>query len=133
MGPKGLSPDQRRARRRKAMVAQGFRATVCRLCLTNIRHGVCSPGICCCVCTNDRTMSAKGKHPAPKMAKVQSSMVTHVGYHDQSQTLHVTFAGGKTYRYHGVSPELHKDLMAAPSTGKFINEHVRDKFTHSTD
>jgi hypothetical protein len=60
-----------------------------------------------------------------KHVPVDSSMISHVGYNAETQTLAVKFRkGGWTYHYSGVSAEKHADMMKADSIGKFLQTHV---------
>lgn len=60
------------------------------------------------------------------MAKIEgSSQISDVDYHADSQTLSVTFHGGKQYSYSPVSPSTHASLMQAESKGSFFGRHVK--------
>ena len=54
-----------------------------------------------------------------KMHPVKSSNLTHIGYEDGK--MHVTYKSGHTYEF-SVTPEQHKELMAAESHGKHLNK-----------
>lgn len=58
--------------------------------------------------------------PEIPLIRVQSSNVDAVGYDETTQTARVRFKGGQTYRYAGVSKELHESIMKAPSVGKAV-------------
>lgn len=66
----------------------------------------------------------------PKMKEVESSNIESIGHHADRKELHVRFKNGGHYVYAGVGPDLHADALRADSVGKFINEHVKGKFTH---
>lgn len=53
---------------------------------------------------------------------VVSSNVHSVGYADG--TLEVEFLGG-VYQYRDVPADLHARLLAAPSVGRFFEQHVK--------
>lgn len=53
---------------------------------------------------------------------VSSSNVESVGpYNPVSGVLHVTFTGGRTYRYHNVPIHEYVALVRAPSKGQHVN------------
>lgn len=52
-----------------------------------------------------------------------SSNIKAVGF--ENGTLHVEFQNGATYEYRNVSEELYQRFLAAPSLGKFLNQHIR--------
>jgi hypothetical protein len=55
-----------------------------------------------------------------------------VGYDAKTHTLDVAFkSGGPTYRYHGVPPATHTELLAAPSKGKFFGAAIKGRFRHT--
>jgi hypothetical protein len=70
--------------------------------------------------------------PRLPLSPIKSSHLAAVGYDPATNTLDVKFAnGGKTYRYHGVPPHLHHDLMSAKSHGNFFFSAIRGRFRHS--
>lgn len=58
--------------------------------------------------------------------EVESSNISHVGYHPETQGLSIRFKAGTQYIYFGVSPEKHKALMEAESIGKHFHKHIKD-------
>ena len=59
---------------------------------------------------------------------VRSSNLISIGYDPLSQELHVEFAGGRVYRYRNVPSELHDELVAADSVGRFFAARVRPAY-----
>jgi hypothetical protein len=57
-----------------------------------------------------------------------SSMLTHHGYDAQSKTLALTFTGGKTHHYYGVSQAQYDAFTKAKSLGRHFGKHIRGKF-----
>ena len=57
---------------------------------------------------------------------VTSEAMRSVGYDPRRRILEIEFASGDVYRYRDVPPELHLDLMQAPSLGEFFAHHIRD-------
>ena len=58
--------------------------------------------------------------------QVNSTQLSSVGYDPATLTLEVEFRKGGVYRYGGVFPETHEQLMAAESIGTFFNAVIRD-------
>ena len=63
------------------------------------------------------------------MKPVDSSNVAAVGYEPDSNVLHVQFKNGGRYRYQGVSPAHHEDLIGAKSVGSHFYNHIAGKFS----
>ena len=51
-----------------------------------------------------------------------------IGYDSKSQTLEVEFNDGKVMSYSGVSPEVHRRFMAAPSPVSFYEDKIEEDF-----
>jgi KTSC domain-containing protein len=51
---------------------------------------------------------------------LQSSNLKHYTYDDKAHHLDITFHSGKTYRYHGVTPQKLKAFQDAPSKGSHL-------------
>ncbi len=61
--------------------------------------------------------------------RLNSSKIRAVGYDPGKQILEVEFSNGTVYAYSGVSPEVHRRLMNAPSPGQFFRgAHRRGLF-----
>jgi len=64
-----------------------------------------------------------------EMVKVESSNVAAVGY--ARGDLHVQFKGGsKVYVYGDVPHEVHAEMMASESVGRFLNQKIKGKYQH---
>lgn len=65
--------------------------------------------------------------PIP-MAPVTSNQVATVGYDAGTRTLALTFTRGPgtVYHYPDVDAQLHQDLLAADSIGKFFGQHIKN-------
>jgi len=61
--------------------------------------------------------------------RVNSSKIRAVGYDPRSQTLEIEFSNGTVYAYGGVSPEVHRRLMAAPSPGSFFEDRIAEEYS----
>ena len=65
--------------------------------------------------------------------EVESSSVKRIGYDAPSQTLEVTFASARTYRYSGVPTEVANAFLNAKSKGLFVATDLRDKYPAGRD
>jgi hypothetical protein len=61
---------------------------------------------------------------------VYSSMVSEVGYDDETQELLVTWVNGRRSIYAGVPEGLADQLSRAPSVGSMINSDIKGSFPH---
>lgn len=62
---------------------------------------------------------------------VASSNIETIGYDEDTRVLAVTMKdGGRAYHYQNVPPEAHSALMAAPSIGIHIHEHIKGKYDY---
>ena len=71
----------------------------------------------------------------PLMIPVESSNVSSFGYQEGDRALYVEFLGkgGRPpalYRYLEVEPEIYDAFFAAPSKGKFVWSHLRDRYDY---
>ena len=53
------------------------------------------------------------------------------GYDPKSQLLEVEFSDGRLIQYRGVSPEVHRQFMAAPSATSFFEDKIDESFPSS--
>ena len=63
--------------------------------------------------------------------RVNSSKIRSVGYDPKSQALEVEFSDGKIVTYSGVSPEVHRQFMAAPSATSFFEDKIDESYPSS--
>lgn len=69
---------------------------------------------------------------------VDSSNVCAVAYEPKTQVMEVEFGKGtdpgdavnRLYRYRDVPPDVHGELMDAPSVGSYLNQEVAGKFPY---
>ncbi len=61
---------------------------------------------------------------------VNSSHLRSVSYDVNSKTLQIEFADRGVYNFFGVVPEVHANLMAAPSKGTFFKANIRKVFRY---
>lgn len=60
---------------------------------------------------------------------VDSSAATDIEYDARKQILTVKFTNGRTYEYANITPELHDQIIHAPSIGSFFNRNIVNKPT----
>lgn len=60
--------------------------------------------------------------------RINSSKIRAVGYDPKSQALEVEFSDGKILQYRGVSQEVHRQFMAAPSPTSFFEDKIDESF-----
>jgi KTSC domain len=61
--------------------------------------------------------------------RINSSRIRAVGYDPKSQMLEVEFSDGRVLAYSGVSPEVHRQFMAAPSATSFFEDKIDENFS----
>ena len=59
---------------------------------------------------------------------VSSSNIRSIGYDAASSTLEVEFHGGGVYQYYGVPENVYSALMRASSKGRYLNDHIKDRY-----
>ena len=60
--------------------------------------------------------------------KVNSSSIRSVGYDERNRMLEVEFNDGRIMQYSGVSGELHRRLMNAPSMVSYFRDNIEESF-----
>lgn len=60
--------------------------------------------------------------------KVSSSKIRSVGYDERNRLLEIEFNDGSVYQFTGVSPEVHRRLMAAPSIASYYQDKIEEEF-----
>lgn len=67
----------------------------------------------------------------PEWSKpVYSSMVSEVGYNEETQELIITWKNGKRSAYSGVPAEKAEELAGAPSVGQMVNMEIKPNYPH---
>lgn len=59
---------------------------------------------------------------------IPSSNLSGVRYQPYTGVLEVAFHNGHIYQYFDVPAQAYRDLMEAPSAGRFFNFYIRDHF-----
>ncbi|MEM7735375.1 MAG: KTSC domain-containing protein [Deinococcota bacterium] len=62
-----------------------------------------------------------------KHIPVDSSNIASVGY--EANTLEITFNSGGTYQYKNVPESVFRELLDAPSKGKFFHQHIKNIYS----
>lgn len=60
--------------------------------------------------------------------RVNASTLRSVGYDAGRQVLEIEFTSGSIVQYSGVSPEVHRRFMSAPSPGSFFQDEIEESF-----
>jgi len=60
--------------------------------------------------------------------RVNSSKIRAVGYDPKERVLEVEFSDGRVMAYTGVSPEIHRQFMAAPSPTSYFEDKIEEDF-----
>jgi len=60
--------------------------------------------------------------------RVNASNIRSIGYDPGKQILEVEFTSGSIVQYSGVSPEVHRRLVNAPSPGSFFQDQIEENF-----
>jgi hypothetical protein len=68
--------------------------------------------------------------PATWTKAVYSTMVSEVGWDQESQDLLVTWANGRQSAYSGVPEDVAVSLSNAPSVGTMINSEIKPYYPH---
>ena len=59
---------------------------------------------------------------------LQSTMLSRASYDPDSETLDLTFEGGRTYTYEGVPQSVFEGLRDAPSAGQYWRANIKDAY-----
>ena len=65
-----------------------------------------------------------------QLQTVDSSMLYAIGYDQATQALEVVFHAGGIYRYERVPQSVYDELMAAPSKGRYMRQHVFGQYSY---
>jgi hypothetical protein len=61
--------------------------------------------------------------------QVSSSRIRAVGYDERNRLLEVEMNDGSVLQYSGVSPEVHRRMMASPSIVSFYHDKIEEEFS----
>ena len=60
---------------------------------------------------------------------VDSSNIRSIGYDFDTQILEIEFLSGGIYRYSNVPSNIHDELMAADSKGRYFAANIKEQYT----
>jgi hypothetical protein len=60
--------------------------------------------------------------------RLNSSKIRGAGYDPKVQLLEIEFSDGRVVQYRGVSQEVHRQLIAAPSPTSFFEDKIDESF-----
>ena len=60
--------------------------------------------------------------------RVNSSRIRSAGYDPQKQVLEIEFSDGRIVSYRGVSAEVHRQFMNAPSPVSFYEDKIAENY-----
>lgn len=60
--------------------------------------------------------------------RINSSRIRAVGYDPRAQILEVEFNDGRVMAYSGVSAEVHRRFLAAPSPVSFFEDRIAEEY-----
>jgi KTSC domain len=56
---------------------------------------------------------------------IASSSLRSVGYDAETDTLEIEYVNGGLYRYLGVPPLVHRQLLKSENPGTFVNQRIK--------
>ena len=63
--------------------------------------------------------------------RVNSSRIRSAGYDEQKQTLEIEFSDGRIVSHRGVSAEVHRQFVNAPSPVSFYEDKIAENYPES--
>jgi hypothetical protein len=60
--------------------------------------------------------------------RISSSKIRGVGYDPKGEVLEIEFNDGRVLAYSGVSPEVHRRFMNAPSPVSFFEDKIAEEY-----
>jgi hypothetical protein len=60
--------------------------------------------------------------------RVNSSKVRSIGYDERNLVLEVELNDGSVYQFSGVSPEVHRRFVSAPSLVSYYQDKIEEEF-----
>jgi hypothetical protein len=61
--------------------------------------------------------------------RISSSKIRGIGYDPKTLELEIEFNDGRVMAYSGVSSEIHRQFMAAPSPGAYFEDKIEEDYT----
>ncbi len=60
---------------------------------------------------------------------MSASTLRAVGFDSRNRLLEIEFSNGSVVQYSGVSDEVHRRLVNAPSPGSYFHDNIEENFT----
>lgn len=60
--------------------------------------------------------------------RINSSRIRSAGYDPKTETLEIEFSDGRITGYRGVSPEVHRRFMNAPSPVAYFDDSIAEEY-----
>ena len=60
---------------------------------------------------------------------LRSSKLRAAGYDERLRVMEIEFVNGDIYEYKSVSPEIYRQLIAAPSPNSFFEDKIEEAFS----
>jgi hypothetical protein len=76
------------------------------------------------------TTAANDVDEQPASTVPGSRALRSMAYDAATRTLRIEWSSGNAYELFDVPPHLHEGLAAAPSKGRYFQDHLRDRFVH---
>ncbi len=61
--------------------------------------------------------------------KVNSSKIRSVGYDERARILEVEHSDGSVFQYSGVSQEIYRRMMSAPTIASFYQDRIEEEYS----
>lgn len=61
--------------------------------------------------------------------RISANNIRSVGYDARGRMLEVEFSNGGIYQYSGVSEEVHRRFINAPSPGSYFRDNIEENFS----
>ena len=61
--------------------------------------------------------------------RLNAAKIRSAGYDERTQTLEIEFSNGTVYAYSGVSAEVYRRFVNAPSPGSFFDDRIAEEFS----
>jgi hypothetical protein len=83
-----------------------------------------------CMENGNRTSRQRIRREIP-LFPLRSTSIAAAGYARKWRILRLRYSGGRTYDYLGVSQEVFRAFLAAPSKGQFVNWRIKPHYPYA--
>ena len=74
-------------------------------------------------------MHVKHGEETMERKRINSSRIRSAGYDEKARVLEIEFSDGRVMAYSGVSQEIHRQFMAAPSPVSYFEDKIDESFS----